>query len=241
MNRRSTRAIALAIVALFALAAPALADHDHGKSSQSHSKGSAQGTDGADAGTNGQKAESSDDGQKPFDEEPNDHPSGKDKSAESGDSGTQGKSSSDPDGMANGGADKPDEVLADGQVQGGFDDDHDGNNGCGNDDDFEDDNNGWCGKPEEAEPTTEVEGTTVADEPKKLATDTEPADEVLGIRVARAGSPDAVAATRDAIRPSTNAAVLPFTGLAVFPLVAAGLALMSLGGLVLYKSVRQVS
>ncbi|MBW3669506.1 MAG: hypothetical protein KY443_09885, partial [Actinobacteria bacterium] len=66
---------------------------------------------------------------------PNDHPSGKDKSEEPGGSGTQGKSTSDPDGMSNGGADKP-------GGSGGFDADKDGNNGCGNDDDFEDDNNG---------------------------------------------------------------------------------------------------
>ncbi len=33
-------------------------------------------------------------------------------------------------------------------VRGGLDVlDQDGNNGCGNDDDFEDDNEGWCGKP----------------------------------------------------------------------------------------------
>ncbi len=240
MERRSIRAIALAIVALFVLAAPALADHDKGKSSQSHGKSSAEGTPGSEAGTNGQKAESSDDGEKPFDEEPNDHPSGNDKSEEPGGSGTQGKSSSDPDGMANGGADKPDEVLADGQVQGGFDDDHDGNNGCGNDDDFEDDNNGWCGKPEEAEATTEpveVQGTRVADEP---AVETEPVDDVLGIRLDRTAPRAEVAAGRDAIRPSTNAAVLPFTGLALLPLLAAGLGLISLGGLVLYRSVKQL-
>jgi hypothetical protein len=71
----------------------------------------------------------------------NDHPSGKDRTVEAGGSGTQGKSTSDPDLMTNGGADKP-------GMDGGFDEDKDGNNGCGNDDDFEDDNNGWCrGKP----------------------------------------------------------------------------------------------
>lgn len=56
----------------------------------------------------------------------------------------QGKAPSDPDGDGNGGLDKPGEA-------GGFDDDKDGNNGCGNDADREDDNNGWCGlkpKPE---------------------------------------------------------------------------------------------
>ncbi|MCA1846740.1 MAG: hypothetical protein LC792_26820 [Actinobacteria bacterium] len=52
---------------------------------------------------------------------------------------TQGRSHSDPDGMSNGGADKP-------GCTGGLDADRDGNNGCGNDADREDDNNGWCGR-----------------------------------------------------------------------------------------------
>jgi hypothetical protein len=61
------------------------------------------------------------------------------KGSKSGNSGTQGKSQSDPDGDSNGGADKP-------GGSGGVDrTDQDGNNGCGNDDDFEDDNNGLCG------------------------------------------------------------------------------------------------
>jgi hypothetical protein len=52
--------------------------------------------------------------------------------------GTRGKSPSDPDGMSNGGADKP-------GMTGGTDSYRDGNNGCGNDLDREDDDNGWCG------------------------------------------------------------------------------------------------
>jgi hypothetical protein len=68
----------------------------------------------------------------------NRHPSGKDRSVEPGGSWPQGRSRSDPDGMENGGADKP-------GGSGGIDKaDQDGNNGCGNDDDFEDDNNGLC-------------------------------------------------------------------------------------------------
>ena len=54
-------------------------------------------------------------------------------------SAPQGHAPSDPDFNGNGGIDKP------GQT-GGFSADRDGNNGCGNDDDREDDNNGWCGK-----------------------------------------------------------------------------------------------
>jgi hypothetical protein len=58
----------------------------------------------------------------------------------------QGHSPSDPDFNGNGGLDKP------GQT-GGFSADRDGNNGCGNDDDREDDNNGWCGnKPHQLGP-----------------------------------------------------------------------------------------
>ena len=51
---------------------------------------------------------------------------------------TQGRSYSDPDGMSNGGIDKP-------GCTGGVNADRDGNNGCGNDTDREDDNNGRCG------------------------------------------------------------------------------------------------
>ena len=60
-------------------------------------------------------------------------------------SAPQGYAPSDPDFTGNGGPDKP------GQL-GGFSLDKDGNNGCGNDDDREDDNNGWCGKKPEPSP-----------------------------------------------------------------------------------------
>jgi LPXTG-motif cell wall-anchored protein len=80
------------------------------------------------------------------DEGDNQHPSGKDRSVEPGGSGNQGRSPSDPDDdgrgpdRSNGGPDKP-------NGSGGVDlADQDGNNGCGNDDDFEDDNEGWCGR-----------------------------------------------------------------------------------------------
>lgn len=54
---------------------------------------------------------------------------------------TQGRSLSDPDGDENGGADKPDTDCTGGEDTS----DRDGNNGCGNDADREDDNNGKCG------------------------------------------------------------------------------------------------
>ena len=100
----------------------------------------------------------------------NRHPSGKDRHEEGGSSGNQGNSSSEPDGNGNGperdegGLDKPD-------GPGGLDIlDQDGNNGCGNDDDFEDDNEGLClgRQKDKAEDETEgdvedetsVDGTT---------------------------------------------------------------------------------
>lgn len=70
------------------------------------------------------------------------HPSGNDRNIEPGKSGTQGKSTSNPDGD---GADKRrssrDGSFGGTQGNGDWDD----NNGCGNDNDFADDNNGNCG------------------------------------------------------------------------------------------------
>jgi hypothetical protein len=59
---------------------------------------------------------------------------------------TQGRSLSDPDGMTNDGADKPGTGCTGGVNK----TDRDGNNGCGNDADREDDNNGNCDRQEEA-------------------------------------------------------------------------------------------
>ena len=82
----------------------------------------------------------------------NAHPSGKDRSKENGKSGNQGKSQSDPDGLENAnGGDSQDKI---GNTGGWDKGDQDGNNGCGNDDDFEDDNNGNCRKAKsESNPT----------------------------------------------------------------------------------------
>jgi hypothetical protein len=97
----------------------------------------------------------------------NKHPSGKDRSVENGKSGNQGNSKSDPDDdghgpdRSNGGPDK-----ADGS--GGMDKaDQDGNNGCGNDDDFEDDNEGWCGKHPKKDAKDVVDKTKKTDRCKK--------------------------------------------------------------------------
>jgi hypothetical protein len=76
-----------------------------------------------------------------YDNDPSNHPSGKNRNIENGKSYPQGNSHSNPDG---GGVDKPFNANgknAHSQGRG----DYDGNNGCGNDNDFEDDNNGNCG------------------------------------------------------------------------------------------------
>ena len=78
----------------------------------------------------------------------------------------QGKSLSDPDGDSNGGWDKP---GFHGEDDGEDDGDRDGNNGCGNDEDRSDDNNGNCGG--EAEPTVDVEGDEDADVDEPCADD----------------------------------------------------------------------
>jgi hypothetical protein len=135
-------------------------------------------------------------------------------------SAPQGHSPSDPDGMGNGGMDKPGE-------DGGFDDDKDGNNGCGNDADREDDNNGWCGKPPFAgrggrtspspSPSPSVESSPSVT-PSVAPTEAEriPA-RVLGLQLHRtfAGAPLGGALAR--------------TGVAVAGLAAVGFGLMAAG------------
>ena len=156
----------------------------------------------------------SDKAQKTPDQTPNDHPSGKDRSEEPGTSGAQGKSASDPDGDANGGADKP-------GMAGGFDADKDGNNGCGNDDDFEDDNNGWCGgKPKVvAAVKAVVKGKTTTRQ-----TTTEIPAQVMGVTFERAPAP--------AVAPAVMTApvgALPATGRNLGMMAALGLTLVGIG------------
>lgn len=91
----------------------------------------------------------------------------------SSDGKTQGRSTSDPDGMSNGGPDKPGCTSA-------IDADSDGNNGCGNDADREDDNNGHCGLKAQSSPSGDDE-TDEQDEPSSTTTtaddDSEPVTE----------------------------------------------------------------
>ena len=156
---RTRTAYALSLVLctllLIAMALPAAAAKPAGKGGKSKAAKAttSQVTEDNDTNDGGTPNNRVDDGD-------NRHPSGKDKSVERGGSGNQGNSTSDPDDdgrgpdRSNGGADKPD-------GPGGVDlADQDGNNGCGNDDDFEDDNEGWCGgKPKPAK------GAPAAEEP----------------------------------------------------------------------------
>ncbi len=169
----STLALAL-VLAMFLLAVPAAAHHKEGHdkgggSEQTEDSGTSEGKDkgdkdgDADDDPDTEYTEDNDtnDGGTPNnqpDEGDNEHPSGKDKSEEKGNSGNQGNSESDPDDngkgpdRSNGGPDKPNGSGGDDLA------DQDGNNGCGNDDDFEDDNEGWCGnKPEKPEKVKEHE------------------------------------------------------------------------------------
>ena len=99
----------------------------------------------------------------------NHHPSGKDRTNEPDDAEEgefQGKSKSEPDDDDHGPERDFDE--GDGANEDGIEDkpgmgggmhtsDQDGNNGCGNDDDFEDDNEGLCGPRDRTEPEVDAE------------------------------------------------------------------------------------
>jgi hypothetical protein len=85
-------------------------------------------------------------------DQPSLHPSGRDRHCEPGGSETQGRARSEPDADGRGpdrndqGTDKP------GHDGGLYPQDQDGNDGCGNDHDFEDDNEGWCLGPDRERP-----------------------------------------------------------------------------------------
>lgn len=151
---------------LLAAAGPAAADDGNGNgNANGHGQGNANGQAAAAAPT---EDTDSNDGGTPnnvVDDDDNAHPSGRDRSVEHGGSGNQGNAQRDPDDdgrgpdRTNGGADRPD-------GRGGVDRaDQDGNNGCGNDDDFEDDNEGWCGR----KPTPEVVAAAATTEQATLS------------------------------------------------------------------------
>jgi hypothetical protein len=168
----------------------------------------------------------------PIGDADNQHPSGKDKHAEAGGSGNQGKAASTPDqdgrgpDRDQGGTDKPD-------GPGGADIlDQDGNNGCGNDDDFDDDNEGWCGRPTVSETPPEIGGTggtggTGSTGGTEVAGNRTSESSVLGARIERKPEEAAVLGAR-----------LARTGFDVFLLMMIGTALVVLGGVSLIRQRR---
>ena len=150
--------VAVLLAGLTATASPALADLDAGAGSIVKKPvvgGTDDGSDhdgdaDSDSDTSYDEDNDTNDGTANNVEDDGDdaHPSGKDRSVESGGSGTQGKSESNPDDSK--GPQRYEGARGDDKANGpGGTDlaDQDGNNGCGNDDDFDDDNNGHCGKP----------------------------------------------------------------------------------------------
>jgi hypothetical protein len=233
---------------LVALASPSLAHHKSG-----HDNG------GGGGGSGSSVTEDNDSDGVPNEPDPegdsdNRHPSGKDKHAEGGNSGNQGNSTSNPDNDGHGPERNSCEGSGVGECvdkpggDGGVDTlDQDGNNGCGNDDDFEDDNEGWCGKPNKDTPeepkepeepcvddttTPEDECNPSDDEPEDDADDVLPGvltrpdgdDDVRGKRLDR---PAVGAGSLDDPETRPGAAILPFTGgdAARMMLLAAGLIL----------------
>jgi hypothetical protein len=175
----------------------------------------------------------------------NRHPSGKDKHVEAGGSGNQGNTASEPDGNGSGperdvnGVDQP-------GGPGGWDVlDQDGNNGCGNDDDFEDDNEGWCGKPPTPPttettppPTTETTPPPTTKTTPPTTTETTPPAAVLGEQVRGGGGAGGAGVLGEAVAAAGEGAVgavaaggaLAFTGFEAWPLalLAVGLAIPGL-------------
>ena len=243
-------ALALLLVAAVpAMAAGKVSKNDRAKEAASCDR---DGDADSDRSTSYTEDNDSGDGNTPnnvSDDGDNRHPSGKDRSVENGGSGTQGKSESTPDQDGHGperdynGTDKP-------NGPGGIDvADQDGNNGCGNDDDFEDDNEGWCGKPPADD---EVETPETPETPEVLGTieETCPKAETMG---ASSGcdtpevlgelihADDEVAADTVAAAPAERAAgrVLPFTGGNVTAFVYLALALGLVGsGLLFWRRQR---
>ena len=144
-RRTACRALMLmAIAALLLWPIPA-AYANPGGVPNAHANDRAQGADPTRTRLN--KDSDSNDGGTPnnvSDGGDNAHPSSKDRSVEPGASGNQGRAAHDPDDDGNG-PDRSNGGLDQPGGPGGVDlADQDGNNGCGNDDDFEDDNEGRC-------------------------------------------------------------------------------------------------
>ncbi|MDQ3964386.1 MAG: hypothetical protein M3277_10815 [Actinomycetota bacterium] len=234
LRRTGSLIVLLAVIALLAFTvAPAFGHHKDG-----HENGG------------GSQASNHDDDDLEGD---NQHPSGKDRETNDGptDDIQGGTQTSNPDNDGHGPERNSCEDTSEDRVggcadkpggTGGVDDaDQDWNNGCGNDDDFEDDNEGWCGgKPKPTPsptPAAQVEG--VVEEVEK--DDKDDKDDVLGSVISRGQPGGSVLGGRVAAAPSARAAaevagaVLPFTGLGVVPVLLVGLGLVATGWLVVRK------
>ena len=240
-----------ALLALMLVATPAFAG-GRGHSNKGQEK-SADARDDRDAGDRDGDADSdsstsytekddgdADDETDPnVDDDDNAHPSGKDRSVENGGSGNQGKSESNPDDSK--GPMRYEGELGDDKPAGpgGTDlSDQDGNNGCGNDDDFDDDNNGWCGKPqEETTPTVvapELPELPEVPEVPEIPEAPEVPESVLGDIITKGDVATDTEVQADdveaaATRPATKGAALPFTGANLALILVAALGLLGVG------------
>jgi hypothetical protein len=215
------RAAAVAITMVLMLWVPGVASAHH---KPGHSGGPP-----AHANGNGGVTEDTDDDGFPNVPDPagdsdNQHPSGKDKHEEQGNSGNQGKAGSDPDGDANGGVDQP------GGTGGADQLDQDGNNGCGNDDDFEDDNNGNCGGKGNAGPPP----PPPPESPPPPEETPEPPPPTIEPEVERSVPP---AAPEQPEAPTTDR--LAFTGADPGPMVGLTVALAVLGAALVFWGQRR--
>lgn len=230
-KRTGLLGIALVLALVLLLLAPAAAHHKSG-----HENGG--GPEASETGmTEDNDTNDNDTPNNVEDEGDNAHPSGNDRSIEHGHSGNQGSSTSDPDDdtrgpeRTNGGVDK-----ADGP--GGADlADQDGNNGCGNDDDFEDDNEGWCSKRQTNTPNTPEVPPTIPENPDtpnikddddrtKPKADRPIRDEVLTLNITPDGPGETAALAPRSARSSTT---LPMTGSGVAPFLLAAIGLIVVG------------
>jgi hypothetical protein len=168
----------------------------------------------------------------PLGDTDNRHPSGNDKHAEAGGSGNQGKAASEPDANGHGperdagGLDQP-------GGPGGLDVlDQDGNNGCGNDDDFEDDNEGRClgQKPEVEQEVVPPAVVPVVPVTTEVAGEVVPAAQV---GAGGAGQGGAQVLGESLAGRGAGVEALAFTGANALPLLAVSAGLALLGGTLL--------
>ena len=270
MSKRASfvAVLILALAALLAWSMPAFAHHKDGHE-QGGRPAAEEEADASSTEDSSKTNENSDDATD--DDDDNRHPSGKDRETNNGptDDVQGGDQTSNPDNdgrgpersscdntsadTVGGCADKP------GGTGGVDQEDQDWNNGCGNDDDFEDDNEGWCGKP--PADTTVLGGTQQELCPAGTAragmapgkqgcgtTVSADDDNVLGevitkpeVQVREANPADDVLGTRFTAAPRVAAAaevaaapagVLPFTGTGMIPFLFIGLAMIASGVLV---------